>query len=130
MSVADLPKVELHIHHEGAAPPEFIRRLGQEKSVNLSGVFRGDGSYAFNDFVHFLEVYEAATSVLKTPEDYGRLTTAMLGPMRSSRAAPVACRLPWCPTFSTSTGSRRPPAASSSSASPLRSPVSSTAALP
>ncbi|KMK66318.1 adenosine deaminase [Puniceibacterium sp. IMCC21224] len=77
-AVLDLPKVELHLHHEGAAPPEFIRRLGQEKSINLTGVFNPDGSYAFHDFAHFLSVYEAATQVLKTPEDYARLTTAVL----------------------------------------------------
>jgi adenosine deaminase len=73
-----LPKVELHLHHEGAAPPKFIKGLAQEKSVNLEGVFAADGSYAFRDFVHFLSVYEAATSVLKTPEDYARLTKAVL----------------------------------------------------
>ncbi|MCK0149597.1 adenosine deaminase [Marivita sp. S6314] len=73
-----LPKVELHLHHEGAAPPHFIKGLAQEKSVNLEGVFAPDGGYAFRDFVHFLSVYEAATSVLKTPEDYARLTKAVL----------------------------------------------------
>ncbi|WP_163849840.1 adenosine deaminase [Pseudooceanicola aestuarii] len=78
MDFAALPKLELHLHHEGAAPPDFIRRLGQEKSVNLEGVFDEAGNYAFRDFVHFLQVYEAATAVLKTPEDYARLTTAIL----------------------------------------------------
>jgi len=73
-----LPKVELHLHHEGAAPPSFIKGLAQEKSVNLSNVFAADGSYAFRDFVHFLSVYEAATSVLKSPDDYARLTKAVL----------------------------------------------------
>ena len=82
MSWRDVPKIELHLHHEGAAPPEFIRRLAQEKSVNLSGVFAEDGSYAFRDFGHFLQVYEAATSVLETPDDYARLTSELL-----SRAA-------------------------------------------
>ena len=52
-----LPKVELHLHHEGAAPPAFIKGLAKEKSVNLDGVFKPDGSYAFRDFVHFLSVY-------------------------------------------------------------------------
>ena len=66
----DLPKIELHLHHEGAAPPAFIRGLAKEKGVDLSGIFREDGSYAYRDFWHFLSVYEAATSVLQTPEDY------------------------------------------------------------
>ncbi|MBU2960852.1 adenosine deaminase [Citreicella sp. C3M06] len=73
-----LPKVELHLHLEGAAPPGFIRSMGKQKSIRLDGVFNPDGSYAFRDFPHFLRTYEAATSVLKTPEDYRRLTLAVL----------------------------------------------------
>jgi adenosine deaminase len=78
MNVADLPKVELHLHHEGAAPPGFIRGLAKEKSVDISKVFDENGSYVYRDFVHFLSVYEAATQVLRTPEDFHRLTLAVL----------------------------------------------------
>ena len=74
----DLPKVELHLHHEGAAPPAFIRGLAKEKKVDLSKVFNDDGSYAFRDFEHFLTVYEAATQVLQSPQDFYRLTLAVL----------------------------------------------------
>ena len=75
---AHLPKVELHLHLEGAAPPAFIRGLAQEKSINLDGVFDEAGHYSYRDFTDFLRVYEAATSVLTTPEDYARLTSAVL----------------------------------------------------
>jgi len=78
MSLRQLPKVELHLHLEGAAPPPLIRAMGQEKDINLSGVFAEDGSYVFKDFVDFLRVYEAATEVLKTPEDFRRLVEAVL----------------------------------------------------
>ena len=78
MTVADLPKIELHLHHEGAAPPAFIRQLAHEKRVDLSGIFKPDGSYDFRDFAHFLSVYEAACEVLKSPEDFRRLTLAIL----------------------------------------------------
>lgn len=78
MTVADLPKVELHLHHEGAAPPAFIRQLAHEKKVDLSGIFDAQGNYTFTDFVRFLRTYEAATAVLLTPEDFARLTTAVL----------------------------------------------------
>ncbi len=78
MSVADLPKIELHLHHEGAAPPAFIRQLAHEKRIDLSGIFKPDGSYDFRDFAHFLSVYEAACEVLKSPEDFRRLTLAIL----------------------------------------------------
>ncbi|MGX9349604.1 adenosine deaminase [Shimia sp. W99] len=75
---AELPKVELHLHFEGAAPPEFIRQLAFEKKIDISRIFAPDGGYAFENFVHFLQVYEAATSVLQTPEDFARLTRAVL----------------------------------------------------
>lgn len=74
----DLPKVELHLHLEGAAPPAFIRGLAQEKNVDISGIFDERGAYQYKDFWDFLKVYEAATSVLTTPEDYRRLTLAVL----------------------------------------------------
>jgi adenosine deaminase len=73
-----MKKIELHLHLEGGAPPAFIRGLAAEKGTDLSGIFRADGGYAFRDFWHFLEVYEAATSVVKTPADYARLTRAVL----------------------------------------------------
>ncbi|MBE1285006.1 MAG: adenosine deaminase [Rhodobacteraceae bacterium] len=78
MTFTDLPKVELHLHHEGAAPPGFIRQLAHEKRVDLSGIFRPDGSYDFRDFAHFLSVYETACTVLQGPEDFRRLTLAIL----------------------------------------------------
>ena len=72
------PLVELHLHLEGAAPPAFIRGLAQEKSVNLDGVFNEDGSYRFDTFEQFLRTYEAATTVLTGPEEFRRLTKAVL----------------------------------------------------
>ncbi|MEM9247554.1 MAG: adenosine deaminase [Pseudomonadota bacterium] len=71
------PKVELHLHLEGAAPPALIRAIAAEKGVDLSGIFNTDGSYAFRNFAAFLKVYEAATSVLTTPEEFARLTRAI-----------------------------------------------------
>ena len=78
MSVTDLPKVELHLHLEGGAPPSFIRGLAAEKSEDLSGIFDDRGGYHYADFWDFLKVYEAATSVLQTPDDFKRLTKAVL----------------------------------------------------
>jgi adenosine deaminase len=71
-------KIELHLHLEGAAPPAFIRGLAKEKHADIGGIFDERGDYAFDDFWHFLKVYEAATSVLTRPEDYARLTRAVL----------------------------------------------------
>ncbi len=78
MSWKPFPKVELHLHLEGGAPPAFIAGLAQEKSVDISGIFDERGRYATGSFDHFLKVYEAACTVLQTPADYRRLTLAVL----------------------------------------------------
>ncbi|MDF1873140.1 adenosine deaminase [Vannielia sp.] len=78
MTFQTMPKVELHLHHEGAAPPEFVRGIAKEKKVDISGVFNEQGQYAYSDFEDFLRIYEVATSVLTKPEDYARLTRAVL----------------------------------------------------
>jgi len=77
-ATADIPKVELHLHLEGAAPPAFIRGLAAEKGVDLSGIFGADGGYAYTGFVDFLRVYEAACTVLTGPQEFYRLTKAVL----------------------------------------------------
>nr|WP_194308413.1 adenosine deaminase [Gemmobacter straminiformis] len=73
-----MPKVELHLHLEGAAPPAFIAGLAKEKKRDIGGIFDAGGHYKYKDFWDFLKVYEAATSVLVKPEDYHRLTLAVL----------------------------------------------------
>jgi adenosine deaminase len=77
-SMQGLPKVELHLHLEGAAPPGFIAGLAKEKRLDISGVFDAAGNYRFKDFWDFLKVYEAATSALQSPRDYQRLVLAVL----------------------------------------------------
>lgn len=73
-----VPKTELHLHLEGAAPPEFIRTLAAEKKVDLSRIFNDDGSYVWANFAEFLKTYEAACSVLQSPDDFRRLLEAVL----------------------------------------------------
>lgn len=71
-------KLELHLHLEGAAPPAFIRGLAAEKNVDLGGIFDESGNYAYADFAEFLKVYEAACTVLTGPDEFYRLTKAVL----------------------------------------------------
>lgn len=73
-----LPKIELHLHLEGAAPPAFIRAKAKAKGVDLSKIFDETGAYAYRDFPHFLQVYEAACTVLTSPQDFHDLTLAVL----------------------------------------------------
>ncbi len=78
MTFASMPKVELHLHHEAAAPPSFIRGLAQEKNIDISRIFDDDGNYVYRDFDDFLKVYDAACLPLQTPNDFYRLTLAAL----------------------------------------------------
>lgn len=71
-------KVELHLHLEGAAPPAFIRGLARRKHIDISRIFDEQGNYRWSGFTEFLRVYEAATSVLATPEDYAALVRTVL----------------------------------------------------
>ena len=72
------PKLELHLHLEGAAPPLLIAALAKEKKIDIAGIFAPDGSYRFTGFAEFLRVYEAACTTLTRAEDYQRLTRAVL----------------------------------------------------
>lgn len=78
MTFQSMPKVELHLHHEAAAPPTFIRDLAREKNIDISRIFDENGGYAFENFDHFLKVYDGACEPLQTPEDFRRLTLAAL----------------------------------------------------
>ena len=78
MSWKSFPKVELHLHLEGAADPAFIRGLAAEKSVDIQKIFDKSGAYKYDSFNEFLAVYEAATFALKSPEDFKRLTQSVL----------------------------------------------------
>ncbi len=71
-------KLELHLHLEGAAPPAFIRALASRKGVDLSRIFDAQGNYAYRDFTEFLRIYEAACTVLTSPQDFHDLTLAVL----------------------------------------------------
>ena len=70
----NLPKVELHLHLEGAASPSFVKDLATKKNLDLTQIFSSDGNYNFKNFQHFLSVYELATTVLQLPEDFYNLT--------------------------------------------------------
>lgn len=75
---AAIPKLELHLHLEGGVPAAFLRRMAQEKGMDVSRLFNEEGEYFYKDFLSFLSIYESLTEVSQTPEDYARLTRQML----------------------------------------------------
>jgi aminodeoxyfutalosine deaminase len=73
--VADLPKVELHVHHVGSASPRVVSELAERHP----GVVPSDPDalasfFEFRDFAHFIEVYLAVVDLIRTPEDVRLLT--------------------------------------------------------
>ncbi|MBB5515067.1 adenosine deaminase [Rubricella aquisinus] len=78
MNWQTLPKTELHLHLEGAAPPAFIQELAVEQGVELNGVFDAFGKYQWTDFAEFLDCYTRACTVLNSPDAFRRLAEAVL----------------------------------------------------
>jgi len=68
-----VPKVELHCHIEGAASTRLVRQLAEQHGVDVSAVIDSKGRYIWSDFTSFLKAYDTASSVFKTPADYGLL---------------------------------------------------------
>jgi adenosine deaminase len=70
-----IPKAELHVHLEGTAPPALIRRLATRNGMAVpEGVFATEEEFAWTDFLDFLNTYNLAASVIRTPEDYRDVT--------------------------------------------------------
>jgi len=70
-----VPKVELHVHLEGTAPPGLIRRIAERNGLELpDGVFAAPDRFAYRDFLDFLDTYDKAASVIRTAEDYRDIT--------------------------------------------------------
>lgn len=68
-------KAELHVHLEGTAPPELIARIAERNGVALpAGMLAEDGQFHYTDFLHFLQTYDLAASVIRTGEDYRDIT--------------------------------------------------------
>lgn len=73
--MTDVPKAELHVHLEGTAPPELIRRLAERNDMPLpEGLLAAPDRFAYTDFLHFLETYDKAASVIRTGDDYRDVT--------------------------------------------------------
>lgn len=68
---AAVPKAELHVHLEGTARPELIRRIAARNALQLPpGLFADEDTFAWRDFLDFLRTYDLAASVIRTAQDY------------------------------------------------------------
>lgn len=81
--IARLPKVELHVHLEGAIRPETLRALSRRK-----GRFemeteewireRNRGSFRYANFQEFITAFKLLVMLLESPSDYALATTQLL----------------------------------------------------
>jgi adenosine deaminase len=70
-----IPKAELHVHLEGTAPPDLIRRIAERNGLPVpDGVFETADRFAYMDFLDFLQTYDRAASVIRTGQDYRDVT--------------------------------------------------------
>ncbi len=73
-----MPKVEIHVHLEGAQGPETIWRMAEQNGVALPAPSLDEWKryYEFTDFNHFIRVYLAASACMRTPQDFADMTEA------------------------------------------------------
>ena len=75
-----MPKVELHVHLEGAIDPETVYAMAARNRVALPAASLEEWRqfYRFRDFDHFVEVYVLATRAMQTPEDWATMVEDFL----------------------------------------------------
>ena len=67
------PKAELHLHLEGSVEAETMREL--DPGLTQEAV---RDIYRFHDFQGFIQAYKAVVERLRTPQDYARITQALM----------------------------------------------------
>ncbi len=69
--IQQMPKVELHVHLEGAVQPATLLHLAQENGITLPVTTEAEVRqwYTFTDFAHFVEIYFAISECIATPDD-------------------------------------------------------------
>ncbi len=75
-----MPKVELHVHLEGAMDADTVWTMAQRNGVTLPGIDREGwiDHYRFRDFEHFINVYGVATEAMQTLDDWAFMVDRFL----------------------------------------------------
>ncbi|BBB49687.1 adenosine deaminase [Pelolinea submarina] len=75
-----MPKVELHVHLEGATSAATVWELAQRNHISLpeKSPEAWQASYSFRDFNHFIEIYQLAAECMRTPEDFAYMVQRFL----------------------------------------------------
>ncbi len=101
--IESVPKAELHVHLEGTATPALVRTLAERNGMTLpKALFAHENAFAWTDFLHFLETYDLAASVIRTPEDYRDVTYDYLS--RCAGEGVVYCEMMSSPDHAAANG--------------------------
>jgi len=73
--IAEMPKVELHVHLEGTVAPKTLLELAASNGIDLGfGSGRQARTFlAYRDFPHFIDVFNRVCDCLRSPADFGRI---------------------------------------------------------
>ena len=78
--IADLPKVELHLHLEGSLEPELMFALAERNRIQIpyDNTYEVRQAYQFHNLQSFLDIYYQGAGVLITEQDFFDLTWAYI----------------------------------------------------
>ncbi len=75
-----MPKVEIHVHLEGATDADTVWDMAQRNGVSLpaASVEEWRTFYEFRDFNHFIQVYMSAAACMQTVDDFVYMTESFI----------------------------------------------------
>jgi aminodeoxyfutalosine deaminase len=78
MPVSSTPKIELHVHLEGAVRPRDLLEMATRNGVRLPADNEADLArlYRFRDFEHFLSLWMMTTQVIQTERDFRQVVVS------------------------------------------------------
>jgi aminodeoxyfutalosine deaminase len=82
-------KADLHVHLVGSAAPQTVAALAAAHPGRRvpSDADQLTAFFAFQDFVHFIDVYTAVSGLIRTPEDVVTLVAGLAADMRAQGTA-------------------------------------------
>jgi len=84
-AVKQLPKVELHLHLEGAIPIRTFLSLIEkyDKDSDIKTKEQLAQKLTFTDFTHFISCWQWMCTLLRSPDDFEELTFDVLSDLHS-----------------------------------------------
>ncbi|MBT3315911.1 MAG: adenosine deaminase [Anaerolineae bacterium] len=75
-----MPKMELHVHLEGATDAATVWELARRNKVTLPAATLEElqSMYVFRDFNHFIDIYEMAMNCMQTADDFAFMVKRFL----------------------------------------------------